>query len=366
MAQLRSLAVITLLAIQSHAERTSNEQLITEAWQRTEKTVRTWMRTHAGNDPDEEGMAELKATNPDAFAIVQALMTKRSLGLLNPAHPMSSMKRNTASAQDDSSADDAVQSPESQHGPSMSLEATAVAPQPHRDWLNWKPADSAADDDAMVQGVLGEVASATQGQQLAALSHSRTVSASTSSELSSDETTLSSGSGGSEIIQHTAAAPQHASGMSSFDWGNPYSEAATSNVAAATVPASPTLPAASTHEENKYLKGLDLDNSINKAADGPNKLASFSWSTALVQQKANPVLVQQRADRVSPTVTAFVDSPSETANDKVSMAMGWGALGNWLGNSGSSGSSKQPALVQEQEHQPAAPVNKYLDDLRLR
>merc|ERR1719440_328290 len=47
--------------------------------------AREWLRTH--EDPDEAGMEELKTTNPDAYAIVQALITKKSLGLLNPKHP---------------------------------------------------------------------------------------------------------------------------------------------------------------------------------------------------------------------------------------------------------------------------------------
>merc|ERR1719463_470810 len=47
--------------------------------------AREWLRTH--EDPDQAGMEELKQTNPDAYAIVQALMTKKSLGLLNPRHP---------------------------------------------------------------------------------------------------------------------------------------------------------------------------------------------------------------------------------------------------------------------------------------
>merc|ERR1719316_2010297 len=47
--------------------------------------AREWLRTH--EDPDQAGMEELRTTNPDAYAIVQALITKKSLGLLNPKHP---------------------------------------------------------------------------------------------------------------------------------------------------------------------------------------------------------------------------------------------------------------------------------------
>lgn len=366
MAQLCSLAMLMLmLGMQSHAlaEKASGAQLITEEWKRTEQTVRKFMRTHTGNDPDQDGMDELKRTNPDAFAIVQALMTKRSLGLLNPMHPMSK-KQSTAAAEDDSSTDG------SQSGPSMALEASAAttsvysAPHPHRDWLNWRPAESAASDDAMVSSVLGEVAdlksTATQPamppsqEHLAVLSNSRTTSSSVMDASSAEAGTT----------QQTAGAAQHASGMPSFDWGNPYSENTVNNAAAAIAPASlspPSPPVASMTEENSYLKGLDLrssgnsGSSVSKADDGPNKLTSFSWSTALVQKHSEPV-------------AAYVSSPYETPDDKASLAMGWGSLGNWLGNSGGSKQpAGSPALVQQQEEKPlspAAPVNKYLADLK--
>lgn len=65
--------------------------------------------TSAMKDPDE--LAELKQENPGAYAIVKALLTKRSLGLLNPAHPSSSSMTSSSSSGQ------------------------------HRDWLHWKPAD---------------------------------------------------------------------------------------------------------------------------------------------------------------------------------------------------------------------------------
>merc|ERR1719316_527087 len=48
--------------------------------------AKMWLKTH---DPsgDEAGMNDLKQSDPNAFAIVQALLTKQSLGLLDPTHP---------------------------------------------------------------------------------------------------------------------------------------------------------------------------------------------------------------------------------------------------------------------------------------
>merc|ERR1719326_352 len=52
--------------------------------------AKMWLKTH---DPsgDEAGMQDLKNSDPNAYAIVQALLTKKSLGLLDPNHPTASM-----------------------------------------------------------------------------------------------------------------------------------------------------------------------------------------------------------------------------------------------------------------------------------
>jgi hypothetical protein len=56
--------------------------------------AKMWLKSH---DPsaDEAGMADLKNQDPNAFAIVQALLTKKSLGLLDPNHPSASMTAST-------------------------------------------------------------------------------------------------------------------------------------------------------------------------------------------------------------------------------------------------------------------------------
>jgi len=85
----------------------------------------------AMQSPDE--LEELRQANPSAYAIVKALLTKRSLGLLNPRHPSASF----------SAADAPVATGE---GPMESASMEPVSP-PHQsggqNWLNWKPADDA-------------------------------------------------------------------------------------------------------------------------------------------------------------------------------------------------------------------------------
>lgn len=114
-----------------------------------------WMRAHPSGD--EDGMAELKAQNPEAYAIVTALMTKRSLGLLDPKHPSASFAAPAAEDVPTGAAAFARFASPS--------DAVAPAAASHHSWLNWKPQDSATDDDAMVQNVLGAVAE-LKGQKL--------------------------------------------------------------------------------------------------------------------------------------------------------------------------------------------------------
>jgi len=140
--------------------------------------ARVWLRAHDGK-PNVDELAELKDANPEAYAIVKALLTKRSLGLLDPRHPTASFAR-APSTDDDvprgpavfakfasktelakmntvaesvSTASDADASPDV---------VQPMVSHPHRDFLNWKPS---TDDDAMVKNVLGSVAELTSKPQ---------------------------------------------------------------------------------------------------------------------------------------------------------------------------------------------------------
>jgi len=105
--------------------------------------AREWLRTH--ENPDEAGMEELKATNPDAYAIVQALMTKKSLGLLNPRHPNAFGGYQDAPGSKGTMSTVTVEAP-----PQMAAVSTETQVASHSDFFNWKPHD---DDDAMVANI---------------------------------------------------------------------------------------------------------------------------------------------------------------------------------------------------------------------
>lgn len=149
-----------------------------------EVSARVWMLDHPGGNPDE--LSELKAENPDAYALVKALLTKRSLGLLDPRHPTASFAPK-APAQDDGEdhptgaamyakfattekEKEALQGvTSSSSDPYPDAPAEAAVPYPEaaggkKDWMNWKPKDGAMDDEAMVKNVLGAVADLTKGK----------------------------------------------------------------------------------------------------------------------------------------------------------------------------------------------------------
>merc|ERR1719272_2738490 len=67
--------------------------LALSSWAVAESTAanraQAWLKLH-GPSGDEAGMADLKNSDPTAFAMVQALLAKKQLGLLDPSHPSAS------------------------------------------------------------------------------------------------------------------------------------------------------------------------------------------------------------------------------------------------------------------------------------
>jgi len=80
-----------------------------------------WLRAH--KQPSGDDLGELKDSNPNAYALVKALLTKQQLGLLNPRHP-ASFGASKASEEDEAQ-------------PAADTESTAHVG--HQDWLNWRP-----------------------------------------------------------------------------------------------------------------------------------------------------------------------------------------------------------------------------------
>jgi len=153
-----------------------------------ESAARNWLYRHPQPQGDE--LAELKDQNPEAYAIVKALLTKRALGLLDPKHPTASFAAPPLAGADDGEASgpmsyqvSAAPGDREAFGPAVSQSpASMAAPQAapvsypevaapaHHNFLNWRPQQSALDDEAMVKSVLGAVAELKGAKPLAKVS----------------------------------------------------------------------------------------------------------------------------------------------------------------------------------------------------
>jgi len=199
-----------------------------------------WLRVHGQGAPSGDELSELKAENPEAYGIVKALLMKRQLGLLDPKHPSASFAAAKAPAEVPGAEAFKEMAVESGEKASVApLYPDAPAPVAHHNWLNWKPQQSALDDEAMVNNVLGSVAELKGG--------------------------------------HAADAAPGADG-DELKWTSPSADALAAVKPVAQV-ASPTAAVAAPSQENSYLKSLDLGgaSTAGDAAPTKNFLTSFSW-----------------------------------------------------------------------------------------
>lgn len=322
---------------------------------KAEVSARVWMLDHANPNTDE--LAELKVENPDAYALVKALLTKRSLGLLDPKHPTASFS--APAPQEEGShpvgaavyAKFATTEKERQAlagaepaYDTSTVEDEVVTPAPssgNHDWLNWKPADSAASDDAMVQNVLGSVAGLV-GKKVPAPAAPK-VSA---GALDADEAAILSADDTPKpevkpVVQDPAPVEKNF-------------------LAKAPEPPAPEPPAPKP-QTNSYLDGLDLTVDTKPdtpaptvqpvAVDTPAPVAAVAAASSLSNGKS-ALDSFSFSDDQEPTTTAApkVQTPAPKPS----------ALGSWLG------------MVQPHVQKAAAPVttaapadaNPYLTDLQ--
>jgi len=291
------------------------------------KKAGEWFQAHQdpqGDAGDQAGMKELKASNPEAWAVVNALLTKKSLGLLNSRHPTASM---SPSDRPDAPLDSPQAEPQATFTAPQAQAAAprVVAPQvaapeldvpgaaesevdvpvKHHDFLHWKPAD----DEQMVSKVLGMAAELT-GKGGSVAQASETVA---SPPKNIQATAVKAEDPPAQPQAQPEQQPQHHASVLSFDWGNTYAGFETQHDTRSSS-ASPPLKARQDLSTNPYLKGIDFsselgpstmsqvaENSYLKSVNlnggniesmskphpkgaitakdigGPNKLTSFSW-----------------------------------------------------------------------------------------
>lgn len=298
----------------------------------SESVAKAFLRRLGGAPPQQDQLAELRTENPEAYALVKALLTKRSLGLLDPRHPSASFSSKPPAAQDDAERGPEVfqkfATPgESLATSSVSTESHAVYPEAaaapaHHDWLNWKPQSSAMDDDAMVKNVLGAVAELKGAPAKTGLLSRKRAVAADASPLAADAEALgmdtsasasTATSSSDAAVTKTAEKGSENSYLKSIDFGDAAKEVDQFQ---------PRAPST-----NSYLKGIDLNGDSTPAATKPveslaathaaqraagaedsgsdNPLASFSWGDDMKQpeQRTPPptAAVQLKATTAAPS-----------------------------------------------------------------
>jgi len=240
------LVIIGSLALSAHAGHATSASA----------RAQQWMKAH--QDPnDQAGMNDLRSSDPNAFAIVQALLAKQQLGLLDPKHPTANFAGAHKHEESESgeSAADVLRSAPTIDGAGVPQSLAAVtAPEPARrtysssNMWNFKP--HAGDDDALVASVMGDVTGNSAPVEYSAKASTGSLISSIraqgqSSALNGDLSTF--GFGGSNsmaiaasqevtrpapVVHHSTAA---FGGMPTLEWGNRY---------AGTAPTEPAAPVA--------------------------------------------------------------------------------------------------------------------------
>lgn len=326
---------------------------------KAEVSARVWMLDHAGN-PNGDELDELKNENPDAYALVKALLTKRSLGLLDPKHPTASFSKPAPDSDEPKAVGAAVYAKfattdkerqalagsEPAYDTSA-VEDTVVAPEASsgsHNWLAWKPADSAASDDAMVQNVLGSVAGLV-GKKMPAPSAPSAPKVSAGA-LDADEASI--------LSADDAPAPKPEA--------QPVVEQPAPAIKNFLAKAPEEAPVAS--KTNSYLDGLDLTVDTKQDTPAPQPAVDETVETPAAPVAAVAATNSLIGGKSSLDSFSFSDSEdtTTTAAPKVQTAAPKSsALGSWLG------------MVHPHVQKSAAPVaaaaapsdaNPYLTDLQ--
>lgn len=234
--QQRALAVFLLLLAPATAAKVS-----------TESAAEAWLKSH--KSPTDDQLGELKNANPDAYAMVKALLTKHSMGLvkLSPSERGPDVFRKMMGS---SSSHLAASRPQVD----MPYANADMGASPPVDNMHYNPKAAADKDEMMVDRLLGAVAglSGAKGRKIALLRN-----------------------------KHHKQEAEDPFAKDMADWG----VAPTTQAPAAVPVEEPQVeqqPAAPAHKENSYLKGLDLSGDMPMvlgAKHGAVKQAAHHEST---------------------------------------------------------------------------------------
>jgi len=302
--------------------------------------ARAWLRDH--RDPAHSGddLEELKSVNPNAFAIVKALLMKRQLGLLDPKHPTHSFSK---PVDEDAGATSApVDGPGKNFQSLSSPSDSGAMDKPHHNWLNWKPQDSAANDEAMVSSVLGAVAD-LKGAKAAEVPHA-VASSETIPQLAA-ETRLDVTQPQNSYLKALDGQPEKRkvhSTMSDSDTG-------------AVQPAAAAAANPKPKHDNSYLNAIGIVPASKKSPR--DYLASFRWDD---EDQRPAKVVAARGQALRADLASVPTAPSATPQ-----APHDSSLLTWLGGSKISKTHLAPLKRLQMKPTPKLqPENKYLADLQ--
>jgi len=336
------LVTLALLSITAQASRTSAT---------ASARAKQWMT----DNPDQAGLNDLKGSDPNAFAIVQALLAKQQLGLLDPKHPTANFAKKQGDDDEQESAADIMRAaPTIDVGSgAMPVSEMAVSEPVHHTYSSgsmWNYKQHKTDeDDAMVQSVLGTVAQiapvASSSSTHSLLTSRRSTSSTSDSAMNGDMAAF--GFGGQHSMATSEAqddqrpapvAPRRQSGSSGFgmptmEWGNRYAgtpqkdqpqpaavpasmSQQTSHLRAAAKPVAQPAPVVESMASNPYLSGIDF------SGDVPAKPKASMAQRSLVTRKptqaelaSNPYLDGINFDNKSPAAEQpQVEAPHPVAS----------------------------------------------------
>jgi len=174
--------------------------------------ARLWLGSHGGA-PSGDQLAALKIANPAAYAMVTALLSKRSLGLLDPKHPSATLSAPAPEQDEQAAAPDVEEAPQ-------------AAAAPRHDWLNWRPQKASTDDESQVQNMLAAVAELRGGappvKKVGLLSKRRIVQHDESA-FANDEESLLAADGPAETSSAPAASKPAAATKAKGGWAIDFS-----------------------------------------------------------------------------------------------------------------------------------------------
>lgn len=307
-----------------------------------------WMQAHKADPNDQAGMNDLKASDPNAFAIVQALLAKQQLGLLDPKHPTANFAGGHKHEDDDSqSALDVLRAAPHVEAP-MAAVATAAHTYSASSMWDFKAHQKNEDDD-LVNSVMGDVVGSQESPAPVSTGSLLSSGRSTvqSSALNGDMATF--GFGGQHSMANAEAqeaerpAPvAHRSlesdGMPNLDWGSRYAgsapaeqpqpqpEPATasmsqqmSSVTAVAQPiAQPVAQPAPVQKQaaNPYLNGIDFSSDMSaqtkKASMAQQKLKTHKATPA--ELASNPYLQGIDLGQPAPAAQPQIEAPKPEAS----------------------------------------------------